>query len=142
MPVMAMAVIAVTSQAPGCTGPPSICGLPVGVAIRGTPEDLRRRRDLGLGRLQDGAPGRSWPGRERLTQVPVAGILGRDRQALPLRERAGERVVGSGEVFDPLAPLLDRLLFGQGELIALGLGSRLGFGRAQRRVVLAGVASA
>jgi hypothetical protein len=51
-------------------------------------------------------------------------------------------VVGSGEVFDPLARLLDRLFGGQGELVALGLGGGLGFGRAQRRVVLVGVASA
>ena len=51
---------------PGWTGPLSICGLPVGVAVCGTLEDLRGRTDLGFGRLQDGVSGRSWPGRERL----------------------------------------------------------------------------
>jgi len=69
MPVMAMAVIAVTSRVPGCTGPPSICGLPVGVAVRDALEDLRGRRDLRLGRLQDGIPGAGPSGVLRMTWV-------------------------------------------------------------------------
>ena len=79
---------------------------------------------------------------ERLAQVPVAGILGRDCQALPLGERVDERVVAGSQVFNPLAHLRDRLSRGQGELVTLVLGGGLGFGRAQRRVVLAGVTAA
>jgi len=82
------------------------------------------------------------PGRERLAEVPVVGILGRDGHALPLGECVGECPVGGGEVFDPLACFRDLLADGQGELIALSAGGGLRFGRAQRRVVLAGVAAA
>ena len=99
----------------------------------------------GGSRVWAAARWRPWPagpGRERLAEVPVVGILGRDGQALPFGERAGEGVVGGGEVFDPLAYFRDLLPDGQGELVALGLGGGLGFGRAQRRVVLAGVAAA
>jgi hypothetical protein len=138
MPVMAKAVIAVTSQSLGCTRALSIRGLRVGVAVGGTAKDLRGRADLGFGRLQDGGPGRPGPRRERLAQVPVAGILGRDGQALPFGERARERAVPGGQVFDPLARFRGRLPDGEGELVALVLGGGLGFGRAQRRVVLAG----
>jgi hypothetical protein len=81
-------------------------------------------------------------GGECLAEVPVAGILGRDGQALPFGELAGEGVVGGGQVLDPLAHFRDRLPCGQGEFVALGLGGGLRFGRAQRRVVLAGVAAA
>jgi hypothetical protein len=122
---MAMAVIAGHLLVLGCAGPPSIRGLPVGVAL----EDLRGGPDLGLGRLQDGALGRSWPGRERLAQVPVVGILGRDHQALPFGERLGERPVAGSQVLDPLAHLGDRLPGSQGELVTLGLGTGLRFGR-------------
>jgi hypothetical protein len=47
---------------------------------------------------------------------------------LALGERAGEGVVGGGEVFDPLAGIRDRLTSGQGEFVALGLGGGRGFG--------------
>ena len=114
MPVMAMAGHRGHLPVPGCTGPLSICGLPVGVAVRGALEDLRGRADLGLGRLQDGVPGRSWPGRERLAEVPVVGILGRDRQALPFGERVGERLVRGGQVFDPLARSPGSAVLGSG----------------------------
>ena len=83
-----------------------------------------------------GQGGNAWP------RSPVVGILGRDGQALPFGERVGERPVGGGEVFDPLAYFRDLLPDGQGELVTLGSGGGLGFGRAQRRVVLAGVAAA
>ena len=62
----------------------------------------------------------SGPGRERLAEVSVVGILGREGEALAVGERAGERAVGGGEVFDPLADLAGRLVRGQGELGALG----------------------
>src|SRR6516225_3672909 len=120
MPSMAMAVIAVTSWSPGCPGPLSIRGFPAGVPVRCALEDLPGRADVRFGRLQDGVPARSWPGRERLAQVPVTGILGRDPQALPFGERVGELLVFGGEVFDPLACLRDLLPCGQGELVALG----------------------
>ena len=82
------------------------------------------------------------PGPEGLAQVSVVGILGWDGQALPFGERAGERPMGSGKVFDPLAHLRDLRPDGQGELVTLGSGGGPGFGRAQWRVVLAGVAAA
>jgi len=87
-----------------------------------------------LGRLQDGVFGRSGPGRERLAEVSVAGIFGREGEALAFGERAGERAVGGGEVFDPLADLADladlagRLVRGRGELGALGGAGGRGFG--------------
>jgi hypothetical protein len=108
--------------------PLSACGFGVGVAVGGALQDLRGRRDLGFGRLQDGVFGWSGPGRERLAEVPVAGVLGWDGQALPFGERGGEGPVGDGEVCDPLAYLGDRLPGGQGELVALGPGGGLGFG--------------
>ena len=82
------------------------------------------------------------PGRERLAEVAVVGVLGRDRQALPVGEPLGERAVPGGQVLDPLAHLGGLLARGQGELVALGVGGGLGFGRTQRREVLAGVAAA
>ncbi len=72
----------------------------------------------------------------------MVGVLGRDGQALPFGELMREGAAGGGEVFDPLARLRDLLPWGQGELVALRAGGGLGFGRAQRRVVLFGVAAA
>src|SRR5207244_5839308 len=69
-------------------GLPSICGLPVSVPVRGTLENLRGQADLRIGRLQDGAPGRPRPGRERPAQILVVGIRGRDHQALSFGELA------------------------------------------------------
>jgi len=98
--------------------------------------------DLGLGRLQDGILSRSWPGRKRLAEVPVVGILGRDRLALPFGERVGERLVAGSQVFDPLARLRDGLSWGQGELVALGLGGGEWFGRTKRGEPLLGMPAA
>lgn len=101
MPSMAMAVIAGHLPVPGCAGPPSIRGLPVGVAVRGALENLRARADLGLRRRQDGAlagpgqGGNAWP------RPPVVRILGRHHQALPFGERPGERTVSGGQVGVP-----------------------------------------
>src|SRR5271165_2570572 len=134
---MLVAVIAVTSWPSGCTGGLSFCGLVVGVAVRGALENLRRRRDLGLGRLQDRILAGSGPGGERRAEVAVIGVLGRDPLALPVREPGGERAVSGGEVFDPLAYVGGWLLGGQGEFVALGLGGGLGFGGAQRGELLA-----
>src|SRR5215469_513309 len=47
-----------------------------------------------------------------------------------------------GQLVDPLAELRDVLPCGQGELVVLLPGDGLGFGGAQRRVLLAGVAAA
>lgn len=113
---------------PEATVNPSICGLRMGIAVRGPLQDLRGRTDLGFGWLHDGVPGRSGPGRERLAQVSVAGILGRDSQALPFGECVGERLVGDDEIYNPLAHFRDRVFDGQSELVALSLGSGLGFG--------------
>ena len=82
------------------------------------------------------------PGRERLAQVAVVGVLGGDRQALPVGELLGERPVRGGQVRDPLAHLARRLPRGQGELGSLAFGGGFGFGGAQRGIVLAGVAAA
>ena len=121
---------------------PSICGLQVGVTVGGALQDLRGRRDLGFGRLQDRVLARSGPGRERRAEVTVVRVLGRDHQALPVGERGGERAVRGGQVLDPRGHLAGRLVRGQGELVALGVGGGLGFGGPQRRVVLGGVAAA
>jgi hypothetical protein len=50
--------------------------------------------------------------------------------------------VPGGQAGDPLVDLARRLVRGEGELVALGAGGGLGFGGAQRREVLAGVAAA
>ena len=121
---------------------PSLSGLPVGVAVRGALEDLRGRRDLGLGGLQDRVGAGAGPGRERQAEVAVVGVFGRDPLALPVRELAGERVVPGGEVLDPLAGVGGWLAWGQGEIVALGWGGGFGFGGAQRGERLAGVAAA
>ena len=81
-------------------------------------------------------------GGEGLAQVAVPGILGGDRQALPVGEPVGERAVRGGQVLDPLAHLARRLPRGRGELGALGFGGGFGFGGAERGVVLVGVAAA
>ena len=111
---------------------------PAGDALK----DLRGRRDLGLGRLQDRVHALSRPGRERRAEVAVVGIMGGDSQALPVREPHGKGSVGSCHLLDPRGHLAGRLAHSRGELVALGIGGGLGFGRAQRRVVLAGVAAA
>src|SRR5439155_14095965 len=107
-------------------------GKAVGAGVVREGGHRRAWADLGLGRLQDGVLSRSWPGRERLAEVSVAGILGRDRLALPFGERVGERLVGGGQVVDPLARLRDGLSWGQGQLVALGLGGGQWFGRTER----------
>ena len=81
----------------------SVCGLEVGIAIDGMLEDLRGRPDLRLGRLQDRVVAWSWPERERLAEVAVAGILRRDQQVQPVCEPVGEGAVRGGQVLDPLA---------------------------------------
>jgi hypothetical protein len=95
----------VHGRLPGSGLPPgtSIGGLPIGVPVGGAFEDQRRGLDLGLGRLQDRAIGRSGPGRERRAELPVVRVLGRDQQALPVREPVGERAVRGSQVLDPLA---------------------------------------
>src|SRR5260370_15598751 len=74
----------------GCCGPPSIGGFPVGVAVGGAFENLKRRPDLRLGWLQDRVSGGPGPRRERLAQVAVPGVLGGDGQALAGGEPLGE----------------------------------------------------
>jgi len=122
--------------------PLSIRGLPVGVAVRGAFEYLRRGPDLRFGWLQDRVPVRPGPGRERLAQVPAIRILGRHGQALPVGEPLGERAVRGGQVRDPLAHLARRLGRSQGELSPLTAGSRVGFRGAERGEMLVGVAAA
>jgi hypothetical protein len=68
--------------------------------------------------------------------------MGGDSQALPVREPLGKGSVGSGHLLDPRGHLAGRLAHSRGELVVLGIGGGLGFGRAQRRVVLAGVTAA
>jgi len=60
----------------GAHGRLSVCGLPVGIAVRGTFEDLRGWPDFRVGRLQDRVYGEPWPGRESLAEVAVIGVLG------------------------------------------------------------------
>src|SRR6266536_4615055 len=134
--------MAVISWPAACTWLPSIRGFEVGVAVYRAFEDPRGRRDLGHGRLQDRLPARAGPGGERRTQVAVVRVLGRDRLALPVSELAGEDPVPGGQVADPLAGLAGRLVGGEGEFVALGLGGGLRFGRAQRGEVLTGVTTA
>ena len=54
-------------------------------------EDLFGWRDFGFGWLQDRSGGWCWPVREGLAEVAVAGVCGRDGQALPFGEPLGER---------------------------------------------------
>ena len=67
--------------------------------------------------------------RERLAEVAVVGILGRDHQALPVGKSLGERAVPGSQVLDPLTHLGGLLARGQGELVTLSAGRGLGFGR-------------
>ncbi len=90
----------------------SIGSFRVSVAVPGAVEDLRGGADLGFGR------------------------------ALPFGEGSGEGVVVGGQVFYPRAHLRGGLPGGQGELVALGAGGGLGFGRPQRGVVLSRVTAA
>ena len=126
----------------GCAGLLSVRGFPVGVAVGGALEDVRGRRDLGLGGLQDGVLSWSGPGGECRAEVAVVGVFGGDPLALPVREPGGEGAVRSGQVLDPLADAGGWLPGGQGELVALSAGGGLGFSRAERGKVLAGVAAA
>src|SRR5271166_1011127 len=103
-----------------------ICGFPVGVAVYGALEDVRGRRDLGLGGLQDGVLSWSGPGGEGRAEVAVVWVFGGDPLALAVREPGGEGAVRGGQVFDPLADVGGRLLRRQGELVALSLGGGLG----------------
>ena len=105
----------------------SVRGFPVGVAVCGALEDVRGRRDLGLGGLQDGVLSWSGPGGECRAEVAVVGVFGGDPLALAVREPGGEGAVRGGQVFDPLADAGGWLLGGQGELVALSLGGGLGF---------------
>jgi hypothetical protein len=74
--------------------------------------------------------------------VAVVGVLGRDSLALPIGQPVSEGAVAGGQVGDPPVYLAGRLVRGEGEFVALGPGGGLGFGGAQRREVLAGVAAA
>ena len=127
---------------------PSVDGLcqsaasPAGVVVHHALQDLRRRGDLGFGRLQNGVLIRAGPGGERLAEVAVVGVFGRDCLALAVGKFVGEYLSPGGQVFDPLVHLPWLLLRSEGELVALRRGGGLGFGRPQRRVVLAGVAAA
>jgi hypothetical protein len=105
-------------------------------------EDLFGWRDFGFGWLQDRSGGWGWPGREGLAEVAVAGVCGRDGQALPFGETLGERSVLGGQVLDPLAGVLDLVTGGEGEFVALGWDGARGFGGAQRRVLAARVTAA
>jgi hypothetical protein len=120
----------------------SVRGLHVQVRVEGALEYPRGWRDLGPGRLEDGVPGGCGPGRERLAEVAVTGVFGGGHQALPVGQLSGEYVVLGGQLGDPLGRFPGVLPRGQGELIALVLGEGPGFGGAQGRVVLAGVAAA
>jgi hypothetical protein len=51
----------------------SIRGLLVGVVVHHALEDLRGRRDLGFGRLQDGTLSRPGPGGKCLAEIAVVG---------------------------------------------------------------------
>jgi hypothetical protein len=103
----------------GCTGPPSLRGFPVGVAVCGAFEYVRGRPDLRPGWLQDRI--RAWPRpeRKRLPQIAIAGIRGGDGQALPVGEPLGERAVRGGEVGDQLAHLAGQFARGGSEFGAL-----------------------
>src|SRR5208337_515643 len=68
----------------GCAGLLSVRGFPVGVAVCGALEDVRGRRDLGLGGLQDGVLSWSGPGGECRAEVAVVGVFGGDHLALPV----------------------------------------------------------
>src|ERR1700722_9755747 len=98
MPVMPMAVIAVTFPFPGCTRVLSISRLPAGVAVQDALQHPGRGADLRLGRLQDRFLAWAGPGRNRLAEVAIIGVFGRDLLALPVRETAGERAPSGGQV--------------------------------------------
>src|SRR5947209_675332 len=100
-----------TAPGPGSAwyGGLSVRGFHVQVTVQGTFQDPPGWFDLALGRLQDGVPGWCCPGREGLAEIAVIGILGRDRQALPGGQLAGERAPLDGQVLDPLARLRDLL---------------------------------
>jgi hypothetical protein len=55
--------------------------------------------------LQDRVVAGAGPDGERRAEVAVIEILGRDPQALPVREPAGEGAPGGGQVLDPLAEI-------------------------------------
>ena len=139
---MPVAVIAVTSRPPAAPGHRQSAASQSASRSIARSEDPRGGRDLGLGRLQDRLPARAGPGGKRRAEVAVVGVFGRDGLALPVGELAGEGPVPGGQVGDPLVDLAGRLVWGEGEFVALGAGGGLGFGRAQRREVLAGVAAA
>ena len=120
----------------------SVRGFHVQVPVEGALEYPRGWLDLGLGWLEDGVPGGCGPGRERLAEVAVIRVFGGGHQALPVGQLFGEYVVLGGQVGDPLDRFLGLLPRGQGELVALVLGEGPGFGGAQGRVVLGGVAAA
>ena len=109
-----------------------VCGLPVGIAVRGTFEDLRGWPDFRFWRLQDRVSGEPRPGRESLAEVAVIGVLGGDGQVLQVREPLGERAVRGCQVLNPLAHFRGRFPRGQGELGALAVGGGFGFSGAER----------
>ena len=119
---MRAAVVAATSRTSGGSRSPSICGFPVGVAVHRALKDPRGGRDLGFGRLQDRLPARAGPGGERRAEVGVAGVVGRDRLAVPVGELAGEDPVPGGQLADPLIDPAGRLVGGEGEFVALSDG--------------------
>src|SRR6476661_5135788 len=136
------AVTAITSRPAVRIWPPSIRGFPVGVAVYRAFEDPRGGRDLGHGRLQDRLSARAGPGGERRAEVAVVGVFGRDRLALPVGELGSEGPVPRGQLLDPLVCLAGWVARREGEVVALGAGGGLGFGRAQRGEVLSGMTAA
>jgi len=135
---------------PDLTDPGGFLGVDLGIANIATTDDGTRHSGKYLNRQRH----RSRHLRRKLQAkgTKSAKRLLRKRSAAPvgpveflLRGEHGSRLVNtwpcSAVSSSGASHLPDRLLRGQGELIALGLGGGLGFGRAQRRVVLFGVAS-
>ena len=91
---------------------------------------------------QDRVLGGALPGGERRALVLVVGVFDGSHQALAFGQPAGEFAALPGQVADPLAELGDLLSRSQGDLGTLFLCSGLRFSRAQRRVLLFGVAAA
>ena len=114
--------------------PVSISGFPISITVYHSLKDPRRRWDLWLGRLQDRRPARPGPCGKRRAKVAVVEVFGRDHLALPVGEPVGEGPVPGGQITDPLADLLGRLVRVHRELVALGMGDGLGFTGAQRRL--------
>src|SRR5260221_12278390 len=105
----------------------SLSSLRNGISLAGEVEDLRGRRDRGLGWLQDGISFGRAGGGERVAKVFPVRVFAGDGERLPFFDLLAERLALGGQVLDPFGHLANVLVRGKDQTLALRIADGLGF---------------